>query len=147
MRTTGYQTYLENEILSAGRVRLIQIMYTAALDAVAAARRSLRAGEIIARSRSITKAMRIVIELSRCLNREGGGELSENLAKVYSYVLRQLIEANAKQIEAPLAETERLLTTLAGAWNQCVLPDQAVQDGGIAYQPALTGGETQPVVW
>src|ERR1700749_4798049 len=133
MRTTGYQTYLENEILSAGRVQLIQIMYTAALDAVAAARRSLRAGEIIPRSRSITKAMRIVIELSRCLNREGGGELSENLAKGYSYVLRQLIEANAKQIEAPLAESERLLTTLAGAWNQCVLPDQAVQDGGIAY--------------
>ena len=55
MRTNGYQTYLENEILSASPMGLIQLMYAAALDSIAAARRALRAGEIHARSRAITQ--------------------------------------------------------------------------------------------
>jgi flagellar protein FliS len=119
MRTSGYQTYLENEILSASPIRLIQILYRAALDSTASARRSLRAGDIRARSRAITKAMRIVTELSSCLDREAGGELSRNLANVYGYVLKLLMESNAKQIERPLAEAEQLLSTLADAWIRC----------------------------
>lgn len=122
MRTNGYQTYLENEILSASPMRLIQLMYGAALDSIAAARRALREGEIHGRSRAINKAIRIVTELSRCLNREASAELGENLAKIYGYVIRLLVESNVKQTEAPLAEAERLLITLADAWNQCVPP-------------------------
>jgi len=123
MRTNGYQTYLENEILSASPLRLIQLLYSAALDSISLARRCLRAGDIRARSRAITKAMRIVTELSRCLNRDVGGDLSKNLANLYGYVLRLLMEANAKQIETPLAEAERLLSTLAEAWIRCAPPE------------------------
>jgi flagellar protein FliS len=147
MRTNGYQTYLENEIFSATPLRLIQIMYAAALDTIAAARRSLRAGEIRARSRAITKAMRIVAELSRCLNRGAAGELSENLAQVYGYVLKLLLESNAKQIEAPLGEAERLLTILAEGWNQCGLGESVPEESEFAYGQGLSVGETQPVAW
>jgi flagellar secretion chaperone FliS len=119
MRTNGYQTYLENEVLSASPLRLIQILYRAALDSISSARRFVRAGEIRARSRAITKAMRIVTELSQCLDREAGGDLSENLANVYGYVLKLLMESNANQSEAPLAEAENLLSTLAEAWSSC----------------------------
>jgi flagellar protein FliS len=119
MPRNGYEVYLQNEVLSASPLRLIQIMYSAALDSIAAARRSLRAGDIFARSRAITKAMRIVRELSRCLNTEAGGELSRNLANVYAYVTRLLIESNTRQIEAPLVEAEKLLSTLAEAWTAC----------------------------
>jgi flagellin-specific chaperone FliS len=54
------------------------------------------------------------------LNHEADGVLSQNLAGLYGYVGRLLIEANAKQIEAPLAEAEALLSTLAEAWRACV---------------------------
>src|SRR5271170_1151470 len=97
MRLNGYQTYLENEVLSASPLKLIQMLYAAALDSISLARRCVRAGDIRARSRAITKAMRIVTELSRCLNREAGGDLSQNLANVYGYVLRLLIDGNVRQ--------------------------------------------------
>lgn len=128
MRTNGCQTYLENEILSASPLRLVQMLYAAALDSIWSARRYVQAGDIRARSRAITKAMRIVMELSRSLNREAGGDLSRNLANVYGYVLRLLIDANVKQSERPLAEAERLLSTLADAWIQCA-PPQAIASG------------------
>ncbi len=108
------------------------MLYAAALDSVASARRCVRAGDIRARSRAITKAMRIVTELSRCLNREAGGELSQNLANVYGYVLRLLIEGNVKQSEKPLAEAEGLLSTLADAWAVCV-PQQPDVDAATNY--------------
>jgi flagellar protein FliS len=149
MRTSGYQTYIENEILSASPIRLIQILYTAALDSIASARRSLRAGDIRARSRAITKAMRIVTELSRCLNREAGGELSRNLANVYGYVLRLLIESNAKQIEKPLAEAEQLLSTLADAWSRCSSPPPEFvrPESELAYGHDLAASESHQPAW
>jgi flagellar protein FliS len=143
MRTNGYQTYLQNEILSASPLRLIQLMYAAALDSIGSARRAVRAGEIRARSRAITKAMQIITELSRCLNREAGGDLSQNLANVYGYVLKLLIEGNVKQIEAPLADAERLMSILAEAWTRCApsQSDSVPSGSGFAYAPDLSAGE------
>jgi flagellar protein FliS len=119
MRNHGYQNYLDDEVLAASPLKLVQLLYGAALDSIAEARRHLRFGDIRGRSRAITKAMRIVTELSRCLNHEAGGELSLKLAGVYGYVLRQLMDANVNQIDPPLAEAEGLLSTLAGAWKAC----------------------------
>lgn len=119
MRNHGYQSYFDNEVLAASPLKLIQLLYAAALDSTAAARRYLRRGDIVARVRAVNKTLRIVLELSRCLNHEAGGDLSRSLGDIYAYVIRRLIEANATQKEAPLADAERLLATLAEAWQAC----------------------------
>jgi flagellar secretion chaperone FliS len=119
MRNHGYQSYFDNEVLAASPVKLIQLLYAAALESIAAARRHLHRGDILARARAINRALRIVAELSRCLNHELGGDLSRSLAGLYSYVIRRLIEANATQKEAPLADAERLMSTLDEAWRAC----------------------------
>jgi len=119
MRNHGYQHYFDNEVLAANPLELIEMLYSAVLDSIAAARRHLRRKDIRARAQAINKAFRIVAELSRCLNHEAGGDLSARLSALYSYVLRLLIEANARQNEAPLAEAEALINTLAAAWKAC----------------------------
>jgi flagellar protein FliS len=95
------------------------LLYRGALDSIASARRYLRLGDIRSRSRAITKAMAIVTELSLSLNLQAGGELSKNLSELYGYVELLLMKANAKQSDPPLAEAERLLSTLAEAWEIC----------------------------
>ena len=122
MRKNAFHNYLDNEVLTAHPLRLVQLLYRGALDSIASARRHLKLGEIRARSRAITKAMRIVTELARSLNMAEGGEVSRNLARLYGYVLRLLMKANSEQSDAPLAEAERLLGALAEAW------DSAAQD-------------------
>jgi flagellar secretion chaperone FliS len=119
MRNHGYQSYFDNEVLAASPLKLVQLLYAAALDSIAAARRHLHRGDIQARVRAINKTLRIVAELSRCLNHEMGGDLSRSLAGLYTYVIRRLIEANAAQKEAPLADAERLLSMLEEAWRSC----------------------------
>src|SRR5262249_21649359 len=119
MRNMGYQNSIDDEVLEASPCRLIELLYRGALDAVAAARRSLRSGDIAGRSRAINKAMAIVTELSLSLNHAAGGELSRNLAALYGYIEKLLIEANVKQTDAPLAEALGLLSTLVEGWVAC----------------------------
>jgi flagellar secretion chaperone FliS len=143
MRTNAYQNYLEDQILTANPLQLVELLYRGALDSVVAAKRHLRSGDIRARSGAITKAMSIVTELSVSLNHQAGGELSQNLAKLYGYIQRLLIQANTQQCEPPLVEAERLLTTLLEAWNACAAAGSApVQRPAEA---ALPPGTYEPV--
>ena len=124
MRTNSYQKDLDHEILTANPVQLVQLLYRGALDSIAAARHFLNSGDIRARSRAISKAMAIVTELSLSLDHTAGGELSRNLADLYSYAQKLLMQANREQTEAPLAEAERLLTKLLEAWQSCSVPEK-----------------------
>jgi flagellar protein FliS len=87
------------------------------LDSITSARRYLKLGDIRARSRAISKAMAIVTELSLSLNHPAGGDVSKNLDELYGYVQTLLIQANVEQSDPPLAEVERLLSTLMEAWQ------------------------------
>lgn len=119
MRLNAHQRYVEDEVLTADPLRLVQLLYRAAVEAVAGARLHLHNGEIRPRSRAITKAINILAELSSSLDHETGGQLSLQLVQLYDYMQRRLIEANASQADAPLAEVESLLSSLEEAWRQC----------------------------
>ena len=117
MANPTYGAYLEAEILSADPVKLVTILYRAAIDCVGVARLHLKAGAIRERSRQITKASEIIYELMHSLDYRHGGEISRSLAELYAYMQTQLIDANTRQIDAPLADVEKLLSTLLEAWR------------------------------
>lgn len=110
--------YVEHEILQADPIRLVQLLYRGALEAVGKARVHLGQGNIKERSQQITKAADILNELTLSLDRERGGEIAANLAELYDYLQRRLQDANFRQAEDPLIEAERLLSTLLEAWDQ-----------------------------
>jgi flagellar protein FliS len=139
--------YLEGRILSADPLELVRILYEEALDAVISARAHLGAGDIAARSRQITRAQLILLELESSLDHQRGGELSANLSKLYDYMSARLTSANLEQREEPLCEVERLLMTLLEGWRGCrppaetpALPESAPPP---AYRPAL---ESEPAL-
>jgi flagellar protein FliS len=109
-------SYLESRILSADAVELTRILYEAALEAVERARQHVRKRDIAARSSQITRAMLILTELALALNHDIDPGLSRTMAELYDYMQRRLIEANAQQVEPPLAEVSQLLQTLLDAW-------------------------------
>jgi flagellar protein FliS len=118
MRSNAHQNYLENEILTAEPLKLVVLLYQGALDAIAAARWQGESLNRPARSQSIRKALNIVSELNRSLDMAKGGEVSAQLAKLYGYIARRLQAANKDWSDAPLAESERLLSTLLEAWKE-----------------------------
>jgi flagellar protein FliS len=113
-------TYEENRILSASPLGLVRILYTAAVRAVQNARQHLRTGDIAARSREITKAQEILLELGSAVDASKAPELSERLLALYDYMQARLIEANTEQKDGPLAIVDGLLHTLQDGWTQVV---------------------------
>jgi flagellar protein FliS len=77
----------------------------------------LAGGQIMERSKAVTKATNVLIQLTVSLDHERGGELSQRLAGLYEYMLRRLREAHFQQRDEPLAEVLSLLATLAEGWE------------------------------
>ena len=132
--------YLEAEILGADPVKLTALLYRGALDAVANSRRHLASGDIRERSRRITQAYEILLELSHTLDHKAGGEISRNLAELYFYMQNRLIDANAQQTDAPLAEVEKLLASLSEAWSAVPFAQTHVSVSEEEYSPVSYTG-------
>ncbi len=123
--------YFEAEVMSADPVKLVMLLYRGALDAVAAARGAMAVANVAERSRQITKAWNIVMELRNTLNHEQGGEIAQRLGDLYGFVGQRLLDANAGQSEEPLLEVARVLGTLLEGW-QAMETKPAASSG--AYQ-------------
>ena len=119
MRHYAHDSYQEAEILCADPLQLVRLLYRGALEEIGKARQCLAARDIAGRSRAITKALQILAELALSLDHERGGQLSRSLVEIYDYVQRLLVDANCRQIDAPLAEAQKLMSTLLEAWEQC----------------------------
>lgn len=112
---------LETQVLSAGPERLITLLFSGARAAIAQARIHLEAGRIAERGAAISKATRIVEEgLKQGLNLEAGGEIAENLSRLYDFIIRALLTANLKADPEQLDVADQLLAELADAWQQSV---------------------------
>ncbi|MGH9661649.1 MAG: flagellar export chaperone FliS [Bryobacteraceae bacterium] len=136
MSINAYHSYLENKVLGASPMELVQILYDAAIDATRVAERCLAAGDIEGRSRQIGRVQAMLCELSSSLDREAGGDLAVRLARLYDYMQLKLTEANVNQTLGPIVEVRGLLATLAGAWREAVPMPPGAPVGQPAAVPA-----------
>jgi flagellar protein FliS len=111
-----YQAYAEGAVGSNSPVRLVISLYEGAQEAARRAVGCLAAGDIWGRSKAINKAVAILSELLAALDLEKGGEIAQNLRRLYSYMQKRLLEAHAHSATAPLAEVDKLLGTLLEGW-------------------------------
>jgi flagellar protein FliS len=117
MWQNAHDAYVDSRVLAADPVDLVKLLYQAAIASVRDARCHLEKRDIAARARAISKAGRILTELTVSLDHERGGEVSRGLARLYDYMSRRLIEANFRQADQPLEEVLGLLLTLLDGWE------------------------------
>ena len=95
------------------------MLYDGAEAALIKAQNCLSAQDIPGRSDALIKATDIISTgLSSSLNLEQGGELALNLKALYDYMVSRLIHANIHQDANAIAEVQKLLGELAGAWRE-----------------------------
>jgi len=109
--------YKVSEILMAGPIRRVQMLYEGVIDATGKARQALSAKDIPARTTQVNRAIEILTELAMSLDHSCGATFTGKLAELYDYSQRRLIEGNAKQQDEPFVEVEGLLKTLLDAWK------------------------------
>lgn len=123
-----YQAYTDGNVFSDNPLNLVVALYEGALDATNQAASALTAGDVLRRTKAINKGISILTELLVTLDHKRGGEISQNLKRLYSYMQVQLLTAHARQQSEPLAEVSRLLSTLLEAWRGAGVKESAVPD-------------------
>ncbi|PMC21647.1 flagellar protein FliS, partial [Klebsiella aerogenes] len=121
------QVSLESSAMSASPHQLIVMLFDGALNALLRARILMNQGDIAGKGLALSKAINIIDNgLKSGLDHQQGGEIADNLAALYDYMKRRLMQANLHNDEAAIVEVVKLLENIADAWRQI----------GPNYQPA-----------
>jgi flagellar protein FliS len=120
MARAQLQAYGTVETVTADPATLVVMLYDGAVRFLHAARRALAAQDAAAFAESVSRAHAIVAELQASLDLEAGGELGENLHRLYAFMLRHLTEALVRKSAAHLDAVLRPLETLREAFREAV---------------------------
>jgi flagellar protein FliS len=74
---------------------------------------------------ALLRCQNILIELQSNLDHQAGGQYAADLARLYDYYLRRLLEANLQKKAEPVHEVERLLRQLRDGWSEMLRKQEA----------------------
>lgn len=118
MQNNPYTQRIDEQIHSAGPVELVAMLNRSLCQRIGQAREAQRAGDMRGRAAAVSRAIAIVGELAQSLRPEAEPELAGTLRELYAFVVDRLLQGNAQQLDAPLAEAQRVAEVLAEAWRE-----------------------------
>jgi flagellar secretion chaperone FliS len=135
--------YQNSQVNTASPERLLIMMYDGAIRFVGEASSHLEDGRVGERGIAISKAMAIISELSATLDHEIGGQIAANLAGLYDYMLRELLQANLHDDGERLTRVKGLLADLRLTWLEAIekvhaekaAPAATAEKNAAAYKP------------
>ena len=113
----GVKAYQETAITTHSRGHLVVMLYEGAIKFLKFANRAIEQNDPAAKGKYIARAQDIILELDNVLDMEIGGEIAENLRKLYLYMDQQLSAANVKQDSEIINEVIGLLEELNVGWK------------------------------
>jgi flagellar protein FliS len=113
----GYERYLETAVETASPARLIVMLYDGAIRFIHEAAHAMRQRDYETQNNKLQRAQKILAELISSLDFDKGGEIAENLFRLYTYMYNQLVEANLQDAPERLEHVVNLLSDLREAWD------------------------------
>jgi len=113
----GISAYQDSTITTQSNERLIVLLYDGAIKFMKLAIQELEAGNFQAKGQYIIKAQDIINELNAVLDLNAGGEIAENLRKLYLFMNRRLSEANNERDTKKIRDVIQLMEELNQSWK------------------------------
>ena len=113
----GITAYQDNSVTTQSKGRLIVLLYDGAIKFMKLAIQELQEGNNQAKGHYIVKAQDIINELNAVLDMDAGGEIAENLRKLYVFMNKRLSEANIKRDPQMIREVIGLMEELNNSWK------------------------------
>lgn len=122
------QQYQRAQIETASPTRLVVMLYEGAIRFCSLAQDAMRKGDIESQNTNLIRSQRIVGELLASLNRAEGGEVADNLSRIYTHILEELVHANLYDEPHRLDHVNTLLTEMCVSWR--LIDRAACGEGG-----------------
>lgn len=110
------QQYREMHLVSSTPEETVLMLYDGVIRFLKEAAKEIADNNIRAKIRLLEKAEKIIDYLQSCLDMAKGGEIAENLHRLYDYMLVTLTEANLYNDAAKIEEIANLLGTVREGW-------------------------------
>jgi flagellar secretion chaperone FliS len=111
------EQYRANAVTTQTPGKLIVMLYEGAIRFLQEALAAMDAGQFAEKGRCLAKAKDILHELNLSLDVEAGGEIANNLRRLYLFMIRNLTEAHAHNDDAKIQEVLELLRDLNEGWK------------------------------
>ena len=117
-RVKNYQKEaLKTRVAGADRYEIIQMLMAGAVEKMVLAKVAIEKKHLEAKAEHISKASAIIEALRGSLDFEVGGEVTENLYALYSYMVDRLLEASLQNDPKIIDEVSNLLKEIKPAWD------------------------------
>ena len=112
----GYAAYANNKIMTASPAELTLMLYEGAIKFANLAIEAIDANDIQKAHNNIMKVQRIIEEFQSTLDHKY--PVAKDFDRVYSYIMKRLIQANMKKDTEILEEVLRHLREMRDAWKE-----------------------------
>lgn len=109
--------YKSSRVMSSTPVDLIVMLHERLLADLKGGALAIEAENIEAKAVRLQSAYDVIYELMASLDREAGGEISQRLAALYSYMISRIREASRALDPEPLSEVAAHVESLLSAWS------------------------------
>lgn len=130
------------DMMAATPSRMVVMLYDEAIGALHTSVMAIASGDIEARCNCVTAALEIVGHLYLCLDETQGGDVADNLGRIYGHIISRLPRVNLYNDTEVAEEVVELLETLRDSWIEL---DARIANGtaDLSIDPALIAAAGQ----
>ncbi len=112
--------YQNTQITTASPEGILLMLYEGAVRFSRTALDRMNRGDISGKGIYIGKTIAIVNELTCTLNHDVGGEIADNLDRLYAYLISEFSNANINNDSKALENAITILSNLCDTWTEAV---------------------------
>ncbi|MDF2946851.1 MAG: flagellar protein FliS [Bacillales bacterium] len=127
-----YASYQQNSVNTASPGDLTLMLYNGCLKFLVASKVAIKNKNVSEKNINIQKAQKILRELLITL--DPNYEISKNLAALYDYFIRRLVDGNINNDINAIEEVEEFVTELRDTWKEVIKINRQIQhanSGGV----------------
>jgi len=127
MPSTAHQQYKQVQVKTASNEKLLIMLYQGCIKFLRIAKKAIKEDDLESANEYLKKSQDIINELRYTLDMEKGGEISNNLYQLYSFMYSELVSANVNKEVEHIETVEEMMLELLDSWKQII--DNPKQQG------------------
>ncbi len=144
MPNSSLSQYRQSQISSTAPEKTVLMLYDGAIRFLKGAVSELTENNnIIEKTNLVEKTIKIIDYLQSCLDMEKGGEIADNLSKLYDYMSITLTKANLKNDPEKMKEVIDLMTTIREGWNGICNQNNVIPSNQQPAAYAISGAKAE----
>lgn len=140
----GFSTYQENNTMGMSQLDLILTVYRGAIGLLNQAKSDFSNQQFSQGRTACDKARKCIVHLYTTLDMEQGGEIAQNLGRLYAYMIEQLDVAVASKSQEMFDSIIGLLTTIKEGWDDLKRQDTTTATKAPTEEAAPATAGTEP---